>query len=91
MSDILKDHQKTKNKNVELKIEKLEYAFDSLFYRYQDALRRIPNMSESVVNSRCARFYDILDDAMGGIHDLELQLKEARKKKEQDDYFSSIL
>lgn len=34
MSDILKDHQKTKNKNVELKIEKLEYAFDSLFYRY---------------------------------------------------------
>jgi phage-related minor tail protein len=68
------------NENAKLEIQKLSYAFDTLMQRYELALR-MSSLSNSNISHQLSRFYEILDDALGGIHALE---KELRKEKTND-------
>ena len=67
------------NENVKLQIQKLSYAFDTLMQRYELALR-MSSLPNSSISHQLSRFYEILDDAMGGIHALEKEFREEKNK-----------
>lgn len=76
----LKHVNDLQNENIKLQIQKLSYAFDTLMQRYELALR-MSSLPNSNISHQLSRFYEILDDALGGIHALE---KEFREEKTND-------